>query len=47
MKEIKEMLAQIQDDWNQQQKLEYFKVVIRSVCAGLVGHSRKELKQEI
>ena len=45
--EIKEMLAQIPDAWDPHKKLEYAKVVIRSVIAGLVGRNRKELKQEI
>jgi dihydropteroate synthase len=45
--EIKEMLAQIPNDWDPHKILEYLKVVIRSVLGGLVGCSRKELKQEI
>jgi hypothetical protein len=45
--EIKELLAQIPEDWDPHKKLEFLKVVIRSVLAGLVDRSRKELKQEI
>ena len=45
--EIKEMLGQMPDDWDPHKRLEYLKVVIRSVLASLVGRSRKELKQEI
>jgi hypothetical protein len=45
--EIKELLAQIPSDWNPHKRLEYLKVVIRSVLPGFVGRSRKELKQEI
>ena len=45
--EIKELLAQIPRDWDPHKRLEYLKVVIRSVLAGLVGRSRTELKQEI
>jgi hypothetical protein len=45
--DMKEMLTQIPDDWDQYKKLEYLKVVKRSLLSGLVGHSRKELKIEI
>jgi hypothetical protein len=45
--EIKEMLNQMPGEWDPHKRLEYLKVVIRSVLAGLVGRSRKELKQEI
>jgi hypothetical protein len=45
--EIKEMLAQLLDDWDPQKRLKYFKVVIRSLIDGLVGCSRKGSKEEI
>jgi hypothetical protein len=41
------MIAQIPDVWDSHKILEYLKVVIRSVLTGLVGRSRKELKQDI
>jgi hypothetical protein len=40
------MLAKMPDDWDPHKRLEYLKVVIGSLLAGLVGRSRKELKQE-
>jgi hypothetical protein len=45
--ETREMLAQISEDWDPHKRLEYLKVVITSVLAGLAGWIRKELKQEI
>jgi hypothetical protein len=45
--EIKDLLDQIPEDWNPHKRLEYLKVVIRSVLAKLVGRSRKEMKLEI
>jgi hypothetical protein len=39
--EIKEMLQQIPEYWDPHKRLEYLKVVIRSVLANLVGHSKK------
>ena len=36
-REIKEMLSQIPSDWNPHMKLEYLKVAIRFVLAGLIG----------
>ena len=41
------MMDEVPDGWDPHMKLEYLKVVIRSVVAGLVGKSRKELKEEI
>ena len=45
--EIQEMLNQMPGEWDPHKRLEYLKVVIRSVLAGLVGCSRKEPKQKI
>ena len=41
------MMEEIPDGWDPHMKLEYLKVVIRSVVAGLVGRSRRDLKEEI
>ena len=41
------MLSQIPSDWNPHMKLEYLKVAIRFVQAGLIGRSRRDLAQEI
>jgi hypothetical protein len=41
------MLDKILDDCDSHKILKYFKFAIRSVLAGLVGCSSKELKQEI
>jgi hypothetical protein len=41
------MLSQIPNDWDLHKRLECLKIVIRSVLAGLVERSRKELKQKI
>jgi hypothetical protein len=45
--EIKQVFAHFLGDWEPHKRLEYLKVVIRSVLAGLVGCRKKELKQEI
>ena len=45
--EVKEMMDQVPKDWDSHKKLEYLKVVIRTVVAGLVGLNRKELRNEI
>ena len=41
------MMGQAPVSWNPHKKLEYLKVVIRSVIAGVVGMSRKDPKEEI
>jgi hypothetical protein len=45
--EVKEMMDQVPEDWDPHKKLEYLKVVIRTVIAGLVGLNRKELRNGI
>ena len=45
--EIREMMAQVLDGWDPLMKMEYLKVVIRLVIAGLVGRLRKDMKEEI
>ena len=40
-------MEQASETWNPHMKLEFLKVIIRLVIAGLVGKSRNELKEEI
>ena len=46
-RELTDMLSQIPNDWDPHKKLEFVKVALRSIVAGLVGRNRKELKNEI
>ena len=46
-RELTDMLSQIPNDWDSHKRLEFVKVAIRSIIAGLVGRNRKELKYEI
>ena len=45
--EIYTMMDEIPEGWDPHMKLDHLKVVIRSVVAGLVGRSRRDLKKEI
>ena len=40
-KKIKEFLAQMPGDWDPHKRLEYLKIVIRSVLASLMGRSNR------
>ena len=44
---INKMLSQIPPKWDPHQRLEYLKMTIRSVIAGLVNRSRNELREQI
>ena len=42
-----EMMDQIPNDWDPHQKLEYFKMAIRTTMAEAVGRDRGELRRNI
>ena len=45
-RELTDMLSQVPNDWDPHKRLEFVKVAIRSIIAGLKGRNRKELKNE-
>ena len=45
--EIRDMMEQIPDEWDPHQRLEFFKVAIRTTVAEDVGRDRGELRRSI